>query len=57
MGRSKKGQPLAEYIFKLMLLETIRCHQQGNPEALRWIEDKMFQMTIRWEELNRRGKK
>jgi len=57
MGQSKGDQPLAEYVFKLMLLETIRCHRQGNPEALKWIEDQMFKMTSRWKELNRRDKK
>ena len=48
--------PLADYVFKLMLLEAIRCHNVGDTLPQDWIEKTMFKMATRWEELNRRGK-
>ncbi len=49
--------PLADYVFKMMLLEAIRCHNDGDYVSFAWIEKTMVMMATRWEELNRRGKK
>ncbi len=48
--------PLADYAFKLMLLEAIKCYKDGNQEAVHWIETIMFKMITRWKELDRGGK-
>ena len=48
--------PLADYAFKLMLLEAIKCYKDGNQEAVHWIETVMFQMITRWKELDKSGK-
>ncbi len=48
--------PLADYVFKLMLLEAVKCYQQGNKEAIYWIESMMFRMIVRWKELDKRDR-
>ena len=48
--------PMADYAFKLMLLEAIKLYKEGNQEAIHWIESIMFKMVTRWEELDKRGK-
>jgi hypothetical protein len=48
--------PLADYAFKLMLLEAIKCYQEGNKEAIYWIETIMFKMITRWKELDKGDK-
>ncbi len=48
--------PLADYAFKLMLLEAIKCYQEGNKPAIHWIETTMFKMITRWKELDGRDK-
>ncbi len=49
--------PMADYAFKLMLLEAIKCYHEQNQDAIYWLETQMFKMVTRWEELNRRDKK
>jgi len=44
--------PLAEYIFKLCLLEAVKCKVRGDPEGLAWVETLMFSMLNRWDELS-----
>jgi hypothetical protein len=46
--------PLAEYIFKLCLLEAVKCRVRGDREGLAWVEVLMFGMIRRWEELSRK---
>jgi len=46
--------PLAEYIFKLCLLEAIKCKVRGDPEGLAWVESLMFNMINRWDELRKK---
>ncbi len=53
---AQSNPPLADYVFKLMLLEAIRCHNSEDALPLDWIEKTMYKMAARWEELNRRGK-
>lgn len=48
--------PMADYTLKLMLLEAIKCYQEGNRSAIHWIETQMFSMITRWEKLNKGGK-
>jgi len=48
--------PLADYTFKLMLLEAIKCYKDGNKPAIHWLETKMFEMIARWKELDDRDK-
>lgn len=48
--------PLADYVFKMMLLEAVRCHANRDYIPLDWIEKTMYLMATRWEELNQRGK-
>ena len=46
--------PLAEYIFKLCLLEAVKCKVRGDPEGLAWVESLMFSMINRWDELRKK---
>lgn len=48
--------PLMDYVFKLMLLEAIKLYKEGDREAIRWLENVMFKMVTRLDELNKRGK-
>ncbi len=48
--------PMADYASKLVLLEAIKCYQEGRQEAILWLENVMFKMITRWEELDKRGK-
>jgi len=53
MARSS-SPPLAEYIFKLCLLEAVKCKVRGDQEGLIWVEALMLEMVSRWDELNRK---
>jgi hypothetical protein len=46
--------PLAEYLFKLCLLEAVKCKVRDDPEGLAWVESLMSSMMHRWEELNKK---
>ena len=46
--------PLAEYLFKLCLLEAVKCRARGEPEGVEWVESLMFGMIKRWEELSKK---
>jgi len=46
--------PLAEYIFKLCLLEAVKCKVRGDTEGLAWVESLMFSMINRWDELSKK---
>ncbi len=46
--------PLAEYVFKLCLLEAVKCKVQGDPEGLKWVETLMLSMLNRWNELSKK---
>ena len=46
--------PLAEYLFKLCLLEAVRCRIRNDPEGLVWVENLMSKMLNRWDELTRK---
>ena len=48
--------PMADYVFKMMLLEAIKCYKDGRKDAIYWLENTMFKMVTRWEELEKRGK-
>jgi hypothetical protein len=48
--------PMADYVFKMMLLEAIKLYKEGNGDAIHWLEGMMFKMVSRWEELEKRGK-
>ena len=55
MVPSKK--PLAEYISRLLLLESIICFRKDDSEELKWLEETLSKMAQRWEELDKREKK
>ena len=46
--------PLAEYLFKLCLLEAVKCKVREDREGLAWVEALMSGMMNRWEELNKK---
>ena len=46
--------PLAEYIFKLCLLEAVKCKVRGEPEGVVWVETLMLSMLNRWDELSKK---
>ena len=51
---TSNNPPLAEYIFKLCLLEAVKCKVRGDPEGLAWVESLMFNMINRWDELRKK---
>lgn len=53
MARST-DPPLAEYLFKLCLLEAVKCKARGDEAGLAWVESLMFSMLNRWEELSKK---
>lgn len=46
--------PLAEYLFKICLLEAVKCRVRGDREGLMWVETLMFNMLNRWDELSKK---
>ncbi len=48
------NRPLGEYIFKLCLLETVKCRVQNDYDGMVWIEALMRVMVERWQELNKK---
>jgi len=44
---------LTEYVFKLCLLEAVKCNMRGDSEGLTWIESLMSVMVNRWDELGK----
>ena len=49
-----RDPPLSEYLFKLCLLEAVKCKVRGDREGMAWVETLMFDMLSRWEELNKK---
>ena len=52
MAQSNNPPPLAAYLFKLCLLETVKCKVRGDHEGVLWVKSLMFTMLNRWEELS-----
>jgi hypothetical protein len=46
--------PLAEYLFKLCLLESVKCKVRNDPHGLAWLEALMSKMINRWDELSKK---
>lgn len=50
---NKKQPPMANYIKKLLLLELVKCAQNQDRYGLKWIEDTMYHMALRWINIRR----
>ncbi len=47
--------PMQNYMVKMMLLEAIRCYNEQDFLALKWVEKRMFEYHARIRELENRG--
>ena len=54
MAQSSNPPPLAEYLFKLCLLEVVKCKVRGDLEGAHWVKTLMFTMLNRWDELGKK---
>ena len=45
--------PLTEFIFKLCLLEAVKCNVRKDSIGLAWLEELMATMVNRWAELGK----
>ena len=48
--------PMLDYCFKLMLLDAIKCYNEDNGAAIHWLENQMYKIIARWEELTKQDK-
>ncbi len=53
MDSFEETRPMASYITKMLLLETVKCSQSANDNGLEWLQKTMWYLAIRWDELNR----
>ena len=49
-----KAPPMEDYMVKMMLLEAVKCHKEGDEYELEWIRKQMFKFNIRLRELAKR---
>lgn len=53
MVSSKHKPPMADYITKLLLLETVRCAKDKDADGLNWINRVLYNLTLRWNATKR----
>jgi hypothetical protein len=44
--------PLGDYVFKLLLLEIVKCRVREDAQGFVWVRGLMFSILRRWEELS-----
>lgn len=48
MASSDKRPPLADYVTKLLLLETVKCAKEKDHDGLDYINNVLYNLALRW---------